>query len=137
VLPGNPAIILARYAPLRAERPPSKVDPTRVTGVVDAVSRVGRAMQLTGWVVGPDNRPAQRVVAFAGDRLVAAGVPNRTREDVAKDRGIQAGDVGYVLALPADLRPSEREGIRLYGIAGGAASPLKVLCGPLVRTLGC
>lgn len=135
VLEGNPAIIVATYAQVRGEAPPVAAAPRRVKGMLDGALRVGASVQISGWAVGPANRPVRRVLAFAGDRLVAAGVPNRTREDVGKARGIDAKDVGWVLALPGDLAPVDAGRIRVYAAAAGGVSALGVVCTPQVREL--
>ena len=134
LLPGNPAMIVATYTPLRAQPPPA-VTSDRFAGSLDVVAREGGSVLLIGWAVGPRGGPAERVLAFADDRLLAAGVPDRSRPDVSEVRGVDAQDLGYALALPGDIEPAELAAIRLYAVADRVAGALPVVCTPQVREL--
>lgn len=104
-----------------------------VTGVVDYVAREGDVVYLSGWATTGDmSGPADRAVAVVGGRAPAEARVIGDRPDVASVYENQAlGKSGFVLALePSALecgRP--REGLTVFGIAGGGATRLPLVGG--------
>lgn len=101
------------------------------TGYVDNVIPEGRFIGLTGWAASADlTGPADAVVGFVGKKAVAALKPTGERPDVAEayDNSALKGS-GFVLRIPArSLDCAVRaEGLGVFGVAGGAATPLQWL----------
>jgi hypothetical protein len=89
---------------------------------------VGQAeVRINGWAGDPERRrAAERVVAFAGSRLLAAGRPELPREDVARRYGKRFALSGFSLngwtSGPTPGSPGAP--IKVFAIAGGRALEL-------------
>jgi hypothetical protein len=136
---GNQTFILVTYAPLSAERYRGlTLTPGAVQGAVDLAKQDQGLLSLSGWALRRDLRPADHVLAYVGNRLVAAGLPNRLRPDVAKAQHLSDDEVGFLIQLPATLDKAERSRLQLIGTDGRKASVLIRYCSPEVRfLLGC
>jgi hypothetical protein len=96
-------------------------------GSVDTIS-VGQAeVKIDGWAgERTSGRPAERVLAFAGERFLAAGRPSLARKDVANKVGPKLARSGFRLrGWTAGPRPgSARAPVRVFAIVGGRALPI-------------
>jgi hypothetical protein len=133
VFAGNPALNVSTFARLRAGRYSGlALARGKLRGAVDSATQAEGALSLSGWALTRDSRPADHVLAFVGDRLVAATVPTRPRPDVSTE------EAGFVLDLPASLDKSERASIRVIATDGKAGDVLDRYCSPTLRLLlGC
>ena len=97
------------------------ITPGAVDTYLDQTTRYGGDAIAQGWAADATHkRPAARILAFAGDRLVASRRPTVDRPDIA--RGLGAPRVtrsGYFLRFAAR---DTALGVRIFGVAGGRAS---------------
>lgn len=109
-----------------------------VEGFVDQVTIEQETISIRGWAAArkPDKRSAQTILAFAGDRLLFAGPPNLSREDLAvpfliERFGPNVTDAGFSYSVSkGHLAPrSDDEPLRFFGIAGERASELELVEG--------
>jgi peptidoglycan/LPS O-acetylase OafA/YrhL len=107
------------------------VTPGAVSGAVRQVTACGGALVVRGWAAGRGGRPAERIVALRGRRLVAAGAPDRRVMDVAPGAAGGLRRSGFVIAGPAGgARPAPPgDGLRVFAVAGDRASRLPVRAG--------
>jgi hypothetical protein len=93
-------------------------------GAIDGIE-VGQAeVKIDGWAGDVERaRPADRVLAFAGERFLAAGQPSLPREDVAKKVGPRLARAGFKLTgWTGGPRPgSPSAPVRVFAIVGGRA----------------
>jgi hypothetical protein len=136
---GNPPLVVSTYARLAAARHRGlSAAPGAISGGVDSAAQTRAALFVGGWALTRDGRPADHVLAYVGDRLVAAGVPSHDRPEVGKLRGAPGDDLGFLLALPTSLDSGERRRIRVFATSGGSTTRLGRFCQPSVRfLLGC
>ena len=100
------------------------VDPTAADGFVDTVSRDENGeLVISGWAIDAGGRrPADRLIAFAGGRLLASGQPTIVRPDVSRTRGDAVARSGFRLTTRVrGVAPSD---VRVYAIVGERASQL-------------
>jgi hypothetical protein len=92
-------------------------------GYVDQFLHDDQGVRLGGWAVDPpENKPVKRILVFAGDRLIAEGVPAVERPDVAGNLGHQAKLSGFGLRVPLQgVKPSQ---LRVFAVSGGDAAML-------------
>jgi hypothetical protein len=98
-----------------------------VEGLVDA-SRVTPegTVEFGGWA-HTDHGPVDKILAFAGRRLVYAGIPSVTRRD-ASGESRDGEALGFKFTVPrAALRRANRA-VDVYALAGGAAVRLEYWC---------
>jgi hypothetical protein len=97
-------------------------------GSVDSVA-VGRAeVTIQGWAGDSERaRPADRVLAFAGERFLAAGRPSLPRDDVAGKVGARLARSGFKLRgwTGGPLPGSPSAPVRVFAIVGGRALPIR------------
>jgi hypothetical protein len=93
-------------------------------GSIDGIE-VGQAeVKIDGWAADVERaRPADRVLAFAGERFLAAGKPSLPREDVAEKVGPRLARAGFKLTgWTGGPRPgSPSAPVRVFAIVGGRA----------------
>jgi hypothetical protein len=78
------------------------------------------------------------VLAFAGSRIVAAGIPSSQRPDLARRWEVASDDLGYSLALPRALVERSVSRISVFGVGDGVATRMQPYCTPTVRRVfGC
>jgi hypothetical protein len=78
-----------------------------------------------GWAFRTrDGRPVDRVLAFAGDRLVHVGPPSLDRPDVADAYSIEPTRLGFDFALDSSLVRQSGGRIRIFVVVGGAAAEI-------------
>jgi hypothetical protein len=107
----------------------------KAEGAVDFAVQQSGTLSLRGWSLTPASHPADHILAFVGDRLVAAGLPTLVRSDVAQAGGQH---VGFLIVLPASLTKPERSRLRVFAVDGRVARPLPRFCSPQVKLLlGC
>ncbi|MEA2364147.1 MAG: hypothetical protein QOD71_3292 [Thermoleophilaceae bacterium] len=96
-------------------------------GSLEAVG-VGQAeVTIDGWAGDSRRaRPADRVLAFAGERFLAAGVPSLSRPDVAGKLGPKLARAGFKLrGWTGGPRPgSAAAPVRVFAIVGERALPI-------------
>jgi hypothetical protein len=92
------------------------------SGYVDSAQRLGPTALITGWAANAATAlPAERIVVFAGDELIAETGLTQPRPDVARALDSGAVDFGFGLALSV---PPGRRPVRVFALAGGHASEL-------------
>jgi hypothetical protein len=99
------------------------VEPGAARGAVDTAQRSGAQLTLSGYGVdGKRPRPADWVLAFSRDRLVAVSSLGALRPDLAAAFGPSVRLAGFSLAPlgPAPGAPS----LRVYAVSGSRASEL-------------
>ena len=105
------------------------ITPGAVSGAVERMAGCGRTLAVHGWAADRrSGRAAERVVAFRGERLVAAGVPDRRRMDEGARGGQGLQPWGFVIAGPdrGGGRASGGQSLRVFAVAGDRASRLPV-----------
>jgi hypothetical protein len=134
--PGCPRLTVEDGS-IRARPGPSlRIARSGIEGVVDVARTEGEAFHVQGWAVrSADRRPVERVVAFAGDRLLFSAAPQLARPDVASRLGTAPDRLGFSHVLPRRLAAGRP---RVFAIAGGEAVPLTLSCGgDGPRNFGC
>jgi hypothetical protein len=99
------------------------------------VTRAAGDVTVRGWAADGTGRPAERVIAFASDRPVAAGVPILERPDVSDVLGVPERRFGFSLAIPARVARSPDPRVRIVAVTGAGASALPVRCSPELSAL--
>jgi hypothetical protein len=95
--------------------------------------------RLTGWAFDVrDRRPVDRVLAFAGRRLVYDATPRDLRPAIAAALGTEPGDLGWRADVPLGALRAARGALQVYGVAGRSAGALPFVCaGDPPREPGC
>ena len=115
--------------------------PIHATGALGFVDRSSldpsrKRITFGGWAAH-DNKPVQKILAFAGGRLVYNGIPNLPRPGVASTSGSGEG-LGFEFSVPVRRLPQPTTGVRVYALSDGAAVPLKYWCPPQAQQVaGC
>ena len=98
----------------------------KVQGAIDDLARDGAAIRVGGWAASPSaKRPASRVLVFAGERLLAQGIPDVGRPDIVRSmKTVDVARSGYRFRVSgAGIDP---EDIRVIAIYRGTGSSLPV-----------
>jgi hypothetical protein len=97
-----------------------------VQGAIDDLVRDGPAIRVGGWAASAQaKRPATRVLVFAGDRLLAQGVPDIDRDDIVANLNSSAvAKSGYAFRVSGT--GIDTDDIRVVAVYGGEASELPV-----------
>jgi hypothetical protein len=107
----------------------------RLEGAVDRSARTDLGLELGGWARTADGSPVDLLLAFAGDRLEAVGIPTRDRPGLNPGGSVE--DLGFALALDPDAVAADAP-VRVLAVAGGVASPLAFYCGAdAQQAIGC
>jgi hypothetical protein len=96
-------------------------------GFLDQVRTDGHQVQISGWAgEGVRDRPADRVLAFDGGRLLDSTVPSIERPDVAASRGRQLLRSGFILngLMTGPTAGSARAHLRVFALFGRRAVPV-------------
>jgi hypothetical protein len=107
------------------------IAPKLVTGYADAARQTGKYLDMSGWAAPADlSRPADVIVAVVGKRSIATSKPAHSRPDLVDGYnrpGLE--EAGFVISLPKSaLRcSSPNAGLKMFAVAGDAASPMKWL----------
>jgi hypothetical protein len=102
---------------------------SRIRGAVERAPVVGPVQRLVGWAFDLGaRRPAERVLAFAGDRLVYDARPRDLRPRIAAALGTGAGDLGWSADVPRRELDAAGGRLRVYGVAGRSAGLLPFVC---------
>jgi amino acid adenylation domain-containing protein len=64
-----------------------RINQDRTQGFVDTVRIDAETIQVIGWAVEPDQRPAPTIAVFVGDRFLGYGAAAKPRPDVAQHFG--------------------------------------------------
>jgi hypothetical protein len=102
----------------------ARVSAGAVTGFVEGIDAIPGGVSVRGWATVPGEGPAQQIVVYAGDRLIAQGAPTEVREDVAKARGAESLKSGFVLSGNDPEGSSPAAEVHVYAIRGDVASEL-------------
>jgi hypothetical protein len=89
-------------------------------------------LRISGWAGDSEHRRvADRVLAFVGDRFLAAGRPSTPRLDVARSRGRALKNSGFTLnAWTAGPTPGSPEAsVRVFAVFGRRALPVPLAAG--------
>jgi hypothetical protein len=110
------------------------VAPQLVIGLVETTGIAGKVAKIDGWALD-----AERILITANGRLVATGVPNLNRPDVARVYGPRFRLVGFKIPVPlALLEPAGRKAkVAVFASKGNFASQLPVSCRTTVQEFGC
>ena len=131
-----------RLAPLESRRPESyrlveedgqttvrgggrdiAVSDGAVQGFVDSGLPDDQSVLLSGWAVGSDDRrPADTILVFLRDRLVAQGTPSLERPDIAAKFGKSALMSGF--RIRAVVTDADERDLRTFAVRGDRASEL-------------
>jgi hypothetical protein len=91
-----------------------------VEGRVDRAGGAGGLVVLDGWAADRQSRrPAERILAFSGDRFVGSAVPSVSRPDLARALGRWASRAGFSVGGAAGEAP-----VRVFAVLDGRASQL-------------
>ena len=82
----------------------------------------GGSLTVAGWAVAGKDTPAEKVVAFEGERFLGAAATTVERPDVAEQLGPAALKSGFSLVIPS--AGIYGNGVRVFAIAGSRASEL-------------
>jgi hypothetical protein len=99
---------------------------TVVVGTIERMDREARSVVLRGFVADTSAGQAPvSVVAFAGDRFIAATAPAEPRPDVAQALG---GPAAATASFLLELTVDDLKGgpLRVFGLSGSAAGELSV-----------
>jgi hypothetical protein len=112
LLPGGALAYDGRVAAIVPHAVAAYVDSARI--------QAGRAV-LSGWAADEvAGKPAERVLVFAGNRLVSEVAPGSSRPDVARAlHRASLTDVGYTASFPSSY---VSRGIRVFAVSGHRAS---------------
>ncbi|MEA2419855.1 MAG: hypothetical protein QOE60_2061 [Thermoleophilaceae bacterium] len=95
-----------------------------IDGFVDSFEPDDLGTRLGGWAVDVDvRRPAERILVFAGGRLVAQAGPTVDRGDIAAKFGPGASRSGFEVRAP--VRDADSADFRVFAIRGDRASELR------------
>jgi hypothetical protein len=99
-----------------------------VEGFVDRTRGSARLVVFEGWAADTQSRrPAERVIAFSGDRLIASVRPDLPRSDLVKAYGPSLAKAGFQLGgatTPAEDGSPAPE-LRVFAVLDGQASPIE------------
>jgi hypothetical protein len=106
-----------------------RLTPGAVAGYVEAVAPAPGKLIVTGWAADTERgRPADRVLVFAGGRLLADQQPFAERPDVAKAEGDELLRSGFRVEVPtAAAETLSERGVRVVAVSGSRASELASL----------
>jgi Sulfatase len=106
------------------------VDTTVNAGFLDGIDMKGGVVMVSGWAGDTSRgRVADRVLAFVGERLLAAPRPSLDRPDVAQAKGEALRRAGFNLS--AVVKPgTPAAAVRVFALLGRRAVPLPVAAGP-------
>jgi hypothetical protein len=100
------------------------VAPGAAIGFVDGAAIADGVLTAGGWATSPSgDRPAERVLAFSGSRLLAVG-KLRLRPDLAERFGKGALTSGFEVSARIAAKDIAR--VRLFAVVDGRASRLRV-----------
>jgi hypothetical protein len=105
------------------------VEGGNVDGAIDDLKQDGESIRIGGWAASrAAERPATRVLVFAGDRLVAQGTPDSIRADIVRKwKTFDVAKSGYRFRVSGvGVDPDD---IRVIGLYRGKASQLPVYGG--------
>ena len=85
-----------------------------VDGFVDTFLPDDQGARLGGWAVIENKKPADRLLAFVGGRLVAQGTPLLDRPDIASDLGETARKSGFTLR--AGVTGAKEDDFRVFAV---------------------
>jgi 4-amino-4-deoxy-L-arabinose transferase-like glycosyltransferase len=101
------------------------VSPGVARGAVESVTPSGEPLSISGWALDASRpRPADWVLFFYRDRLLAVAAGGTPRLDIAQRYGPSALLSGFV--RPSTRSPQRRSGIRVFAVVGDRASELPV-----------
>jgi hypothetical protein len=99
------------------------VAPGRVSGRVESISPPGAPAAATGWALDPKTgQPADWLLLFSGNRLVAASAGGVRRAGVARARDAATPLIGFALKASGGKAAASRP--RVFAVVDGAASEL-------------
>ena len=99
-----------------------------VEGFVDRTRGSARLVVFEGWAGDTQSRrPAERVVAFSGDRLIASVRPDLPRPDLVKAYGPSLAKAGFQLGGETTFAEggSPAPELRVFAVLDGEASPIE------------
>ena len=109
------------------------VDAAANAGFLDGVDVRGGVVEISGWAGDvATGRVAGRVMAFAGERLIASTRPSLERPDVAKSVSPALRRSGFSMSAssPGDELGTPELQLRVFAVFGRRAVPLPVAGGP-------
>jgi hypothetical protein len=97
-------------------------------GAVDHVSATATELTVSGWAgTTRPPRPADRIVAFAGNRFLSSVTPSGRRPDLARIYGDGLGQAGFTIVGAPDRRGSAASRLRVFAILGDRAAQISVV----------
>lgn len=105
--------------------PEIRVVPGVADGFIDTLSEDDDGIDVSGWASDASHtKAADRVMLFAGDRLLQATRPSIVRTDLAKSFGIGLAKAGFAFTDSA-VEGADEEELRVIAVVGGRASELR------------
>jgi hypothetical protein len=108
-----------------------EVRPGAVQGYIETTGTVGdRVVVVQGWAADTKRgQPAERVLLFAGGRLLADGPPTKPRSDLVRLHGPAVRRSGFVIggAGARGQKPPSPDNLRVIAVIGDRASELRRL----------
>jgi hypothetical protein len=106
-----------------ADGPPIPVEFGAADGFIDQIGKEGGQTAVSGWASDAGHRKAaDRVMLFAGGRLLQAARPSVVRPDLAKSFGIGLAKAGFAFS---DSGVENEEQLRVIAVVDGRASELR------------
>jgi hypothetical protein len=94
-------------------------------GFIETLEEQRGRILIEGWATDADHRTAaDRVLVFAGERLIQASRPTLARADLIKLWGFGVGKAGFVLTASAGADIPDPQDVRVIAIADGRAAEL-------------
>lgn len=136
-LGGPHAYRLERGRIVPASGAPIAIRQGNVEGLVDgSLVTPERTLELHGWA-HVQQRPVDKIVAFAGGRLVYAGVPSISRPALVGPSD-SAEALGFEFAVPRKALRRANPPVEVYALANEVAAPLEYWCEPQAdQVIGC
>ena len=93
---------------------------------MDALTVRGRIVTTSGWAIDEARkRPVDRLLVFAGGRLVASGRPSISRADIAQKFGPTYLRSGFQLSgVYAESGDADASAVRIFAVSGQRAAEL-------------
>ena len=94
----------------------------RNAGFVEKVRRGSGGIELDGWAIGANGRPAAILALFSGNRFLGSFAPSLRRPDIVRAHGPRAALSGFKVAAAPGADASGA--LRVFAVSGGAATAL-------------
>jgi hypothetical protein len=117
-------------------------DDLPLEGAVESVTHANGRMTIAGWTRSSgQDRPIDCILAVKADTAVYVTPAGNAGADAAVSQGLQPGQAGFVMSIPATFVPDGEGPIDVYAIMGRSARLIKSIGGndhdrPIAATSG-